>query len=210
MQKDFIPKFIRFDGTLSKVFAVCGFSPVTFGRLVAIILGLLSEQGRAETPLKTELSSQNYLVTSSRLGFGALKSSSTGFGRVGGSMAVLDVGYRHGSTRLSAGWRSIAQGGHGGPGSYYRLGTGPWIAWQCYDDWTVHGSLSHFKESGLDQEGQSLYESKGRSTLLGWYRSKSITSKASMLWGTFISEHRGSQNNTGITTGIEVGLSMIL
>lgn len=163
--------------------------------------------------------------SAAHFGFATEAKSTTGFEKTSGSMSFLDVGHRTFS-KVDLGLRTLMQGGQQSGYEFYRMGSGPMVAWHVSKQWILHSSLTFFRETGLDQEGTKEYRSQGRSLLLGYERVTSVTDSMQLVYGGFFSRHSGGvdlvasvpsksspraqklQKNEGLTHGVEIALRM--
>jgi hypothetical protein len=166
------------------------------------------------------------LSSTAHLGFAVADQSSTGFEKVSGSVAFLDVTYGV-TPRLQLGMRSLAQGGRR-DGEFYRMGAGPLVNVALTTDWSAQVAYGFFKETGLDADGETAYKSRGRNLMVGWEQRNSLTPRLDLLWGGFFCQHSGdvetaaavspagqtrfaaATTNKGLTHGLEIALRMSL
>lgn len=162
--------------------------------------------------------------STAHFGFSVESESSVGFKGVSGSMAFLDAAYNLApGDKLSLGVRSLMQGGRRPQQEYYRMGAGPMIGYAVSRGWFVHGSLTKFQETGLDDQGEKVYKSSGQTVMFGWERIFTISRRMEIAWGGFFTRHSGTlsktaqintlqsaRSNVGGSQGVELALRMSL
>lgn len=189
------------------------------GRSVFFALGMLA--GAASSAYATTWS------TTSHMGYAVNRQSSTGFERIGGTMAYLDATRELGAS-LDLGLRTLAQGSRAADLEFYRLGSGPVLGWLPAAGWRLEVSVAFFRESGLAPDGTKVYRSQGRAVSFGWERRQSLGPRVSWAYGSFVLAHRGeldlisgfmtaslraplaAQRNDGFSQGAQVALRIQL
>jgi hypothetical protein len=164
--------------------------------------------------------------TTSHMAYATTRESSTGFEKVGGTMAYFDVARRLGPS-VDFGLRTLAQGARSDALEFYRLGSGPFVGWSPATGWRLEAGVGFFRESGLAPDGQKIYTSQGRAWTLGWERSQTLFTKVDWAYGGFLMAHRGSlalaeqpspahlgrlsqQRNDGLSQGVQLALRIRL
>ena len=168
--------------------------------LALLTTPIVTPRAATASPMTASATSSPWLATT-HLAFAIADQSSTGFAKVGGSAAVLDLtreipmdlfgaGARHGTVGL--GVRSSGQGGQGlRDREFYRFGAGPLLTWMSPDlSWLLSMSLARFTETGL-ADGTTQYRSRGAEGTLGWQRLWRLAPRVSVGWGGFIGMHQG-------------------
>ena len=184
--------------------------------LCSILLALFTPQALAST-----------WSTSSHMGYAVNRQSSTGFAKIGGSMAYFDANHPL-SGPFDLGLRTIAQGSRAQDLEFYRLGSGPVLGWAPTRGWRVEVSMAFFRESGLSPNGQKIYKSRGQMFTCGWERIRPLGQRVSWSYGGFFMAHRGdldlgseqptsmlsaqlaTQKNHGISQGAQVAIRIQL
>jgi hypothetical protein len=166
-------------------------------------------------------------TSTTHLGFGLVDRSSTGFDDVAGSVVFLDLAHALGPD-LDVGLRTLAQGAKRPDSEFYRLGAGPFASLRLTEAWSVQVAVQVFKETGLGDDGEAAYHSRGRALMLGWERLFQITRRVELGWGGFAAWHQGDMStvagvapqtsrryegvahNVGMSRGVELALRLAL
>ncbi|MBM4251095.1 MAG: hypothetical protein FJ146_03930 [Deltaproteobacteria bacterium] len=141
-------------------------------------------------------------VTATHLGFSVNDQSSTGFKLTGGTMVMLDLSRPIGR-RMDLGIRTIASGAKAKNQEFYRLGAGPMAAWRVHNNWSVHGAITNFNETGLRPGADLSYRSSGLQCLLGWERIWQLEKRVELVAGNFISYHTGTVSETASISALK-------
>lgn len=214
------PQLPRGWRTMRHSAAFLGFGWRRSCRVVPCLIALL---GGSASPVTASAADWS---TTSHVGYSMTRESSTGFDRIGGSMAYFDLARRLGSS-FDAGLRTLAQGGRSDALEFYRLGSGPFVGWSPATGWRLEAGVGFFRESGLAPDGEKIYTSQGRAWTLGWERSQTLFSKVDWAYGGFLMAHRGSlvlteqpspahlgrlsqQRNDGLSQGVQLALRIRL
>lgn len=182
----------------------------------------------SKLPAETTLGHSEWHSTT-HLGFGVEDQSSTGFHGTQGSTLFLDLD-RKATENIAVGIRTSAFGGKNSGAEFYRMATGPLISFRIYNKFNISLALGFFRESGLDDKGDSAYTSKGQMFQIGWERVFPLSKAIELCWGGYWSRHWGnldldasqgtqsgsvaqyssSSANIGNSRGIELGFKVRL
>jgi hypothetical protein len=141
-------------------------------------------------------------TTATHVGFGVEDGSTTGYEKVAGSLFFLDLG-RGVTDDLEVGLRTIGQGGKRGDRQFTRLGAGPLLTWNINDSWRLQTSVAVFDETGLGEDGEEEYRSRGHSQMLGWERRFALGQKVELGYGGFLTRYQGNLKQSATSAAAE-------
>lgn len=124
------------------------------------------------------------LQSGTYFGYAATDHSSQGFDKASGTQFSFDAAAKLNPTLL-LGIRSIGSGNQYKDLKFYKLGTGPFISLNFYENYHAFTALSLFNESGINGGGDRVFRAKGYQAQLGWLRTHHMTKRVSAGWGGF-------------------------
>lgn len=145
--------------------------------------------------------------TSTHFGYGVI-SRSAGFENVGGSLAFMDLSVPL-ADGLDGGLRTLAQGGKGTAAQFYRLGSGPFLSWEAFEDLFLQLTLNAFKESVLPADGGRERSFQGRTAMIGTERLFYRSARVDAGWGGFGAWH-GGDGTMSLTRGVDLAVRLRL
>ncbi len=146
--------------------------------------------------------------TSTHVGYGLVARSTEGFKNVGGSLAFFDISVPL-MDKVEGGLRSLAQGGKTASAQFYRLGSGPFVSWEAFEDLFLQVTLNAYRESQMNAEGVREKDVPGRTWMAGTQRLMYRSARVDAGWGGFVAKHVGG-GASSVVRGVDVSLRLRL
>ena len=149
--------------------------------------------------------------TSTHVGYGLVARSTDGFSDVGGSLAFCDISVPllTGSQGLDGGLRSLAQGGRTTGAQFYRLGSGPFLSWEAFQNLYLQLTVNAYRETDMDAEGHIDRRLFGRTLMAGTQRFFYRSARVDAGWGGFVARHV-ADGSASVMRGVDLSLRLRL